>query len=264
MKLLSDITSLELTEFTRGELVTHVMHDGSAIKITLKANEEISCPMCSGSVGYRVLNHHEIWWACKCNECIRRNGKRLKPRGPDRPEISEMMRLGGVPLDYCNIADDEWKHGGDSGPRIISWAKNPKGCLVLSGSCGSGKTFSSAYVIALYLRFNEGTARFFSAVDTKYQWLGEMRSQGPQTLPGKMQGTDLLVIDDLDKVDPSPAFYEFLYLIINSRYASGKPTIVTTNKDQASLRQQLGDALSDRIFDSRGTVIQLTGRNLRQ
>jgi DNA replication protein DnaC len=79
-----------------------------------------------------------------------------------------------------------------------------------------------------------------------------------------MTQCDLLVIDDIDKVKQSDAFHEFLYLVVNSRYASQKPTVITTNSSFTKLEEVMGPAISSRLFAKESLLVEVEGEDLRQ
>ena len=79
---------------------------------------------------------------------------------------------------------------------------------------------------------------------------------------------DLLVVDDVGKVRPRD--YSFLqgvfFRIIDDRYTSRKPVIVTTNLSLPELETHIGGAASDRLREMCGAkgLIKMTGQSFRR
>ena len=78
----------------------------------------------------------------------------------------------------------------------------------------------------------------------------------------------LLIIDDVGKVRPKD--YSFLqgvyFRIIDSRYTSQKPIILTTNLDFAELENHIGGACADRLLEMAGKdgFIKMSGKSYRK
>jgi DNA replication protein DnaC len=60
---------------------------------------------------------------------------------------------------------------------------------------------------------------------------------------------DLLVLDDLGAERTSSWVNDRLYLIINRRYDSGRPILVTTNLDLGELSDKIGDRIVSRLCE---------------
>lgn len=250
--------------FQPGDLISAVMNNGQEIRCNPKPWEGQTCPMCGGSEGVRVRGYHEFWWACTASDCIQRNaGRSIAPK-PKIVPMETLLEQSGVPKLLQTATFDDWNHGKDILQGIMSWLVNPTGFCILAGAKGRGKTYIACCVVGHQKRFKGVQACFMDVVETKYQWLEEMRSDGLKKLPSKMTQCDLLVIDDIDKVNPSDSFYEFMYLVINSRHSSQKPTVITTNKSFDELEHHLGDAIASRLFKKESLLIEVQGQDLRQ
>ena len=60
---------------------------------------------------------------------------------------------------------------------------------------------------------------------------------------------DLLVLDDLGAEKPSDWMRDRLYTLVNRRYESNLPIIVTTNKDITSLEEHVGKRIVSRLCE---------------
>lgn len=103
--------------------------------------------------------------------------------------------------------------------------KQGKG-LMLYGGVGTGKTFTAACIAnALIDKMHPCLVTNFSRIINTLQGIYE----GKQQYLDSLNRYDLLVIDDLAAERNTEYVNEIVYNIIDSRYRSGKPLIVTTN-----------------------------------
>lgn len=98
--------------------------------------------------------------------------------------------------------------------------------LLLYGSVGTGKSFYASCIVN-YIMENyyypclmTNMTRIASAVQSM---------KDPQAYLDTLNEYDLLVLDDLRAERDTPWMNELVHSVINSRYMSGKPLIVTTN-----------------------------------
>ena len=141
----------------------------------------------------------------------------------DRLELIEKYRNTGFPdreLQKCRFAKrfDEFKKAG-------------KG-LILFGGVGTGKTFLAS-CIANELIDNGVPCLVtnFSRIINTLQGMYE----GKQKYLDSLNDFDLLVIDDLGIERNTEYVNELVYNIIDARYRSGKPMIITTNLKYSDL-----------------------------
>ena len=252
--------------FKPGELITGVWNIDSLYTCEAMPFENARCPNCKGSTGWKVINSHvadgQITWVCIENDCRERIRKvplyRAKKKLPE-----EILELAGVERFLRHATFEDWRHSEDLKSDLKRWSKTPKGACVLSGSCGIGKTYMAACMILHHNQSREGTVRFINIVDMKYRWQEESMSGASRKLSAQLQRCDMLVIDDIDKTKLTDGFFDFLYLIINSRYSSMKSTIITTNLSFSDLSQFLGTAIMSRLGTKEGLSIEVEGEDQR-
>lgn len=118
--------------------------------------------------------------------------------------------------------------------------KRGKG-LLLFGNVGTGKTFYSACIV------NALIDKGYPCLITNFSRLVNTISgmyEGKQEYIDRLNRFDLLVIDDLAAERDTEYMNEIVQTIIDSRYRSGLPTIITTNltgeeiKNPADIRKQ--------------------------
>lgn len=69
---------------------------------------------------------------------------------------------------------------------------------------------------------------------------------------------DVLVLDDLGAEKATDWVREMLFLIIDSRYTSGRTTIITSNLSPRQLGETLSERIADRIVEMcRGAIVEI-------
>ena len=137
-----------------------------------------------------------------------------------------------------------------------AYAYNPDGWLVLIGRNGCGKTHLAAAIANQHLV--QGSLVLFATVP---DLLDHLRATFAPTSPvvydqlfSSMREAELLVLDDLGSEQNSPWASEKLFQLLNYRYNSRFPTVITTN----SMRlQTVDERIRSRLMD-RSLVIEVT------
>jgi DNA replication protein DnaC len=156
---------------------------------------------------------------------------------------------------------ENWEHRPDNrGDYIIftkycdmwdTMYKNNHG-LLLYGNAGSGKTYLSfAIANALYRQGKAvmaiSVSKLLTIIKDGFDKHGEF---GETDVLNTVRDAALLVLDDLGVEYKTAWAYEKLYAIIDTRYRSSKPTIITTNYGLDTLRENLATVdLKARVRD---------------
>ena len=111
--------------------------------------------------------------------------------------------------------------------------------LLLFGGVGTGKTYTAACIA------NELLAQGIPVVMTS---LVKLIDGGTDELCSRMAAIDLLILDDLGAERSTDYALEQIYNIVDSRYRSRKPLIVTTNLTLDEIRHPQ-DTAHARIYD---------------
>lgn len=152
--------------------------------------------------------------------------------------------------------------------KIIAYANNPKGFLLLAGANGTGKTFAAQAIYEMHSTFelpyyDMDEAFFINQADLNERWQRAKLDFGSLELTERLKQTKLLVLDDLGTSPPSNAFSEFLYAIIDYRWnhRTTLGTIITTNMNGKITRERFGDAILSRIAS--GINLRFDGEDRR-
>lgn len=148
-----------------------------------------------------------------------------------------------------------------------NWLSNPKDILLMIGSPGTGKTtFCSAVIDWMFGKVP--SIRYWNERDI-YERLRAMigSSQGGDYIKELSYILDdyLVIIDDMGSAGFNDWRREVWLEIIDSRYNSNLPTIITSNLTMAQIRDQMGERSYSRLMDKGNKIITMHGHDdLRQ
>ncbi len=223
-----------------------------------------NCPICKGTGLHRVDAERNTYDRCVCVvEALkkRRTDQMLQEAGLGQE--SETMTFETFQISYT--AQREFLS------RTQAWIEHPLGTLIFCGGNGCGKTHLARSSLNAWL----ASGRSGGLINLPY-FFGRVRASYAQEEPPDLMATtanaELLVIDELGaeyhgRTDWAKAA---VYELINFRYASGYPTIITTNlgsrngrADRTTLEKDLNrlysldysNAVTSRLLDRGKTEI---------
>lgn len=144
---------------------------------------------------------------------------------------------------------------------IDNWSEMKKtntGCL-LWGDSGNGKTHTAACIA------NALMEKEVSVLMRNMSYFMNAGFDDREEFLRHVQRYDLLIIDDLGMERGTEYGLEVVFSVINARYESGKPTIITTNLSLNTL-QNPEDLVHKRIYDrvlEMCVPVQFHGKSLR-
>lgn len=196
------------------------------------------CPICRGSMmvdsfpGY-VSECPYCGYACVFESDLAMHMEGIRAH---RAQVDGILSGTGVPKLYWNVTPDR-----AVARRIMESGKG----LYICGGNGTAKTLMAASVAKAYAEDGK-TVRFVSSVQMLADFkdtYGNGRSEAE--VFSELNGCDLLVIDDLGKENPTSWASTMLYSVIDGRYGSMKPVVVTTNYAEQELVDRMGRSYDD-------------------
>jgi DNA replication protein DnaC len=211
-----------------------------------------SCPACGGA-GFLLddlpLGHPDYGKPIPCHCKLQERRSRRRSRFSDVHKLDSLTRFTFEAFD----TDLSWlpPHKLDNLVRAydsaLQFAKQPAGWLLLTGGFGCGKTHLAAAIVNHRIE-NDLSAVFVVVPDL----LDHLRATfGPNSeanyddLFDEIRNTSVLVLDDLGVQGVTPWAQEKMFQILNHRYNSQLPTVLTTNQRMEDLDQRLRSRLQD-------------------
>ena len=138
----------------------------------------------------------------------------------------------------------------------FDFAKNPEGWRVFMGETGSGKTHLASAIVNY--RYEQGKPALFVVVP---DFLDHLRSAfNPESkisydqLFESVKTAPLLVLDDFGEQSTNPWVKEKLYQLINYRYNSRLPIVITTRLSLDEIMNEVDSSISSRLVDRKISV----------
>ena len=173
------------------------------------------------------------------------------------PDAEQRLRAG---LDYfvrqftCGETQHAQWHEENYRP-IVQWMTHNHGRgLLLTGTCGLGKTLIGKYIIPILIR------------DTTRRIVNIFTARDLQARPDEIMQYHLIYIDDIGTENTTNIFgnkRQPLAELVDIAEQTGKLLILTTNLNGKELRAKYGDRTIDRL-KAVTTYITLTGKSLRR
>lgn len=140
--------------------------------------------------------------------------------------------------------------------------RDKHGIVVLSGNRGSGKTTAAAWWVAQ----NQPRQQYLTAHHQRFIDANAL-ARFPRYDDGKMERLEralALVIDDLgvEYDDKQGNFRSLFDALVNARYASMLPTVITTNLNAEEFKARYGERVADRIREV-GRFVSIAEESLR-
>lgn len=189
-----------------------------------------------GIAEYKLIDgkiHRRVGCECKCSLAEEQARQRQSKKEEIIREISVLHKFGfyDSALKKCTFKNDNGRN-----PELTrkaklyckDWEKFKKDNIGLTfhGGFGTGKTFFAS-CIANHLLL-QGVSVILTNMSTIINYLTN-NSVDKKEYMEKIKQCELLVIDDLGSERQTEYALEQVYNVIDSRYRSGKPIIVTTN-----------------------------------
>lgn len=199
-----------------------------------------SCPFCGKELkaktvdfaGRTITVYREL---CHCPQAEAERIQELQEEQArqDAAEQKAMQKAGIPPRFFASPAKDGWKCG-----------------AYIFGSIGTGKTWTAAGMARKAIQ-DGATVKFMAGGE--YLDAFKASYNGDFTALYSMRNCGLLVLDDLGKETPSAWAVTSLFSVIDHRYNTQKPVIVTSNYplNRLGMRLTNGDPITAAAIVSR-------------
>lgn len=146
---------------------------------------------------------------------------------------------------------------------MVDWMKKPfheKKFLVYLGTPGIGKTYMAAAMIEWIVE-NFNTFRYYKIQDLhsilrqSFDGIGDYHKILELAIDD-----ELVIIDDIGSDKISEWKEEILFDIIDERYNSMRPTIITSNMLRKDWEKTYQDRIISRLFDKSNTIIEINDK----
>ena len=173
------------------------------------------------------------------------------------PEFELQKNMTFINYKRRNDLTMEQQDNMDAAYRLaFDFAKNPDGWLVFMGETGCGKTHLASAIVNY--RYEMGKPALFVVVS---DFLDHLRSAfNPESkisydqLFESVKTSPLLVLDDFGEQSTNPWVKEKLYQLINFRYNSRLPTVITTRLSLDEIMADVDASISSRLVDRKISV----------
>lgn len=230
------------------------------------SREATNCPVC-GKPKLKEMqrNGHSLVVPVMC-DCDQRDWalrEKLQAEAAFKMRIRAMWEADGICIQGFQSQTFESSAGGDKSAIDVckrysdEWDKmKGMSCgMLIYGPVGVGKSYM-AHAIA-----NRLLAKRTSVCVTNMPRLLEQMANRVDVIKA-MRHYDLMVIDDIGTERGTSYGEELTYSIIDSRYASGLPVIVTTNLDKREI-ENTNNRVFDRIVEMCPIALRVTGSSRR-
>jgi DNA replication protein DnaC len=133
------------------------------------------------------------------------------------------------------------------------------------GDIGTGKTALAMLISKAAIEADRTVAiyslpRLLALLRETYDDTSEFSLNG---LIDRLCAVDLLHVDDVGAEQSSTWVLEQLYTIVNTRYEEGRAMVLTTNLEDADLREQVGPRTVSRLYELCGDPLPVYGPDRR-
>ena len=192
---------------------------------------------------------------CKCKTAERDTQEEEERQ---RQEVERISRLRSQGIQ--DKAVQSWTFANDDGRSPVMTAKATKYCarwremykenigLLCWGGVGTGKTYFAACIANTLL--DDGVPVLMTNFPKIINALSGFHTEDKNAYIDSFDNYWLLIIDDLGAERQSEFAQEIVFSVIDARYKSGKPTIITTNMtldDMKNPKTMMCERIYDRI-----------------
>lgn len=176
-------------------------------------------------------------------DCLKKELNRLRARESGLFSLFEKQTFESFDLNGLSVSMQE----NVSHLRRYAETFDPKTSsnLLFVGGTGVGKTHLSSAIGRVVLE--KGYSVVYESAMTALSAMEMERYKEDKEQTSRLLSADLLILDDLGTELPGKGSVSFLYLLINSRLISHKPTVLSTNLSDRELEARYEERLFSRL-----------------
>ena len=202
------------------------------------------CGVCHKAKQKRFVNGRIVACICACEEEKDRRKAELMAREQRAAEISR-LRSAGFPASEMQRYTFDRDDGSNPELGMVSrkyvenfqaFKAKGKG-LLFFGDVGTGKTFMAACIANALI--DQGHTVYMTNFARLATTLQSMRD-GKQDFLDKLNRVELLILDDLASERNTEYMAEIVESVIDARYRSKRPVVVTTNLTAEDIKNPVG------------------------
>lgn len=172
--------------------------------------------------------------------------------------------VAGIPEKLFNSSGEKVKNlSPEDMKKLSKWANKYNGQAFFAGKPGRGKTCCAIALMRFFEYKIPLTEQFYWFLPDLFELWKSQMNEGWMNfdLMTKLKNYKVLVLDDIGTRDPSPAFLDFIYSIINHRGLYDCITIYTSNLSSKELNESFGPRIVSRMTE--GLILKFEGEDLR-
>lgn len=216
------------------------------------------CKKCKAELHFEpvVYNGLEVGTPGYCDGCLKAQAHYDEVKEAEQRFTNRIDR-SGLPSRFHGLRLPETELGAVAG----KWAREEteKPGLCFAGPVGVGKTYLAAAACWERLRKKNCLWVPVAHLLTRLRGgFGDMRQAATEAVVGG----GAIVLDDLDKANPTDYGREVIFAAVDSRIESGAPMLVTTNLGLEQVEAKLGEPIASRLL-GHCEVIRISGEDRR-
>lgn len=226
----------------------------------MSATKTFACSECGNEFDYEPVEWRgrELSAPTICALCGEEQ-EREERRRAEQDRFEERLRTSGLPAGLHGFDYSGFTHAAAVNA-AKQWASGEIPGLCLTGSVGVGKTRLAA--AATWERLHGKGTKWVSVARLLTQLRSGFGDNAKAEASSIVAGKGAIVLDDLDKVNPTDYGREVIFATLDGRVEEGAPLLVTTNLPPSEIGERLGDAVMSRLVGY-CRVVEMGGEDRR-